>query len=95
MVGFRKLTTASQRQVKTIGIGELALQLQPANTTDPVHLSLDVSDIRGFVDELQHKGVRLVEPIKRLDFGDSALIADPSGNVIGLIDLSASKVPHD
>jgi hypothetical protein len=47
------------------------------------------------VDELQAKGVRVLEPVRTQEFGDSAPIEDPSGNVVAFIDLSTSKMPHD
>lgn len=47
-------------------------------------LSLLVSDIEKTLVELEAGGARLVEPIRRLDFGSVATVADPSGNLIGL-----------
>lgn len=82
-------------QFEALGGGRIALQPQPANATDPAHALLDVGDIRGFVGKLQAEGVKIVEPVRNQDYGDSALIADPSGNVIALVDLSTSKMPHD
>jgi predicted enzyme related to lactoylglutathione lyase len=77
------------------GGGRIALQLQPPNGNEPPHVSVDVSDIRSFVDELRARGVEIVQPVTKQDFGDSALIADPSGNIVSLVDLSTSKMPHD
>jgi predicted enzyme related to lactoylglutathione lyase len=77
------------------GGGRIALQLQPPNGNEPPHVSVEVSDIRSFVDELQARGVNVVQPVTKQDFGDSALIADPSGNIVSLVDLSTSKMPHD
>ena len=77
------------------GGGRIALQLQRTHRNEPPHVSMDVSDIRSFVGELRARGVKIVEPVTGWHFGDSALIADPSGNVISLVDLSTSKMPHD
>jgi len=77
------------------GGGRIALQLQGPNGNEPAHVSVDVSDIRSFVDELRARGVKIIEPVTKQDFGDTAPIADPSGNVVSLVDLSTSKMPHD
>lgn len=82
-------------QFEAPGGGRIALQLQPPGAAEPNHVSIDVGDLRDFVDRLKSRGVKVVEPVVKQDFGDSALIADPSGNVIALIDLSTSKMPHD
>jgi len=47
-------------------------------------LSLLVSDIEKTLVELEAGGARVVEPIRRQDFGAVATVADPSGNLIGL-----------
>ena len=73
------------------GGGRIALQLQRPNGNEPAHVSVDVSDIRSFVDELRARGVKIIEPVTKQAFGDSALIADPSGNVVSLVDLCTSK----
>jgi len=77
------------------GGGRIALQLQRPNGNERAHVSVDVSDIHSFVDELRTRGVKIIEPVARQGFGDSALIADPSGNLVSLVDLSTSKMPHD
>ena len=82
-------------QFEAPGGGRIALQPQQPNGNEPAHVSVDVSEIRSFVDELRTRGVRIIEPVTRQDFGDSALIADPSDNVVSLVDLSTSKMPHD
>lgn len=82
-------------QFEAPGGGRIALQPQPPHGDDPPHVSFDVSDIRTFVANLHAKGVRVIEPVTTQEFGDSALIEDPSGNVVALIDLSTSKKPHE
>jgi predicted enzyme related to lactoylglutathione lyase len=82
-------------QFEAPGGGRIALQAQSQEGNDTVRVSIDVSEIRGFVADLEAKGVTIIEQVRKQDYGDSALIADPSGNVIGLIDLSTSKMPHD
>jgi predicted enzyme related to lactoylglutathione lyase len=52
-----------------------------------VELSLLVSDIEKTLVELEAGGARVVEPIRRQDFGAVATVADPSGNRIGLYEL--------
>jgi predicted enzyme related to lactoylglutathione lyase len=81
-------------QFEAPGGCRIALQLQP-NGNDPPHVSIDVGDIRAFVGKLQAEGVKIIEPVTKQDSGDSAVIEDPSGNAISLIDLSTSKMPHD
>jgi predicted enzyme related to lactoylglutathione lyase len=49
-----------------------------------VEVSLLVSDIEKTLVELEAGGARLVQPIRRQDFGAVATVADPSGNLIGL-----------
>jgi predicted enzyme related to lactoylglutathione lyase len=49
-----------------------------------VEVSLMVSDIEKTLVELEAGGARVVEPIRRQDFGAVATVADPSGNLIGL-----------
>ena len=49
-----------------------------------VEVSLLVSDIEKTMVELEAGGARVVEPIRRQDFGAVATVTDPSGNLIGL-----------
>jgi predicted enzyme related to lactoylglutathione lyase len=77
------------------GGGRIALQLQGPNGDEPAHISMDVNDICSFIDQLRARGVKIGEPVTKQDFGDSALVADPSGNIVSLVDLSTSKMPHD
>ena len=77
------------------GGGRIALQLRRPNGNEPAQVSVDVSDIRSFVDGLRARGVKIIEPVTKQDFGDSALFADPSGNLVSLVDLSTSKMPQD
>ena len=49
-----------------------------------VEVSLMVSDIEKTLVELEAGGARVVQPIRRQDFGAVATVADPSGNLIGL-----------
>jgi len=79
------------RHFEAPGGGRIALQLQRPNGNKPAHVSVNVSDIRSFVDELLARGVKIIEPVTKQDFGDAALIADSSGNVVSLVDLSTSK----
>ncbi|MBV8135181.1 MAG: VOC family protein [Deltaproteobacteria bacterium] len=58
------------------GGGRIALHLQPPNGNEPAHVSVDVGDIGCFVDELRARGVKIIEPVTKQAFGDSALIAD-------------------
>ena|SRR5262245_47410499 len=47
-------------------------------------VSLLVGDIEKTLVELEAGGARVVERIRREDFGAVATVADPSGNLIGL-----------
>ena len=49
-----------------------------------VEVSLLVGDLEKTLAELEAGGARVVEPIRRQDFGAVATVADPSGNLIGL-----------
>ena len=68
-------------QFEAPGGGRMALQLQRTHGNQLARVSVDVSDIRSFVDELRTRGVKTMEPVTKQDFGDSAPIADPSDNV--------------
>ena len=48
------------------------------------HVSLQVRDIDATVAQMVAGGARVVEPVRREEFGALAAVADPSGNVIGL-----------
>ncbi len=63
--------------------GTIALH-QRDRTHPGVEVSLMVSDIEKTLVELEAGGARVVEPIRRQDFGAVATVADPSGNLIGL-----------
>jgi len=65
--------------------GRIALHARhPGDPTDVTKVSLQVSDIDGTLRELERKGARVIEPVRREEFGAIAEVADPSGNVIGL-----------
>jgi predicted enzyme related to lactoylglutathione lyase len=49
-----------------------------------VEVSLLVGDLEKALAELEAGGARVVERIRREDFGATATVADPSGNLIGL-----------
>jgi predicted enzyme related to lactoylglutathione lyase len=63
--------------------GTIALQERTRHHPG-VEVSLLVSDIEKTLVELEAGGARMIEPIRRLDFGAVATVADPSGNLIGL-----------
>jgi predicted enzyme related to lactoylglutathione lyase len=63
--------------------GTIALQ-ERARNHPGVEVSLLVSDMEKTLVELEAGGARVVEPIRRQDFGAVATVADPSGNLIGL-----------
>ncbi len=63
--------------------GTLALHERASNHPG-VEVSLLVSDIEKTLVELEAGGARIVERIRRQDFGAVATVADPSGNLIGL-----------
>ena len=76
------------------GGGKIALQESP-NGREENRISIEVTDIRNYIAELKTKGAKVVEEVFREDFGEFALIEDPSGNPIFLIDPATSKYPHD
>jgi len=52
--------------------------------TDTTHVSIQVRDIDATLADLVGRGARVVEPVRREEFGALAALQDPSGNVIGL-----------
>src|SRR5271170_8266785 len=75
------------------GGGNIALQ--PTDTSATNHVSIEVTSITDFVADLKAKGARVVEDICQQEHGETAMIEDPSGNLIALIDTSTSKFAHD
>ena len=75
------------------GGGNIALQ--PTDTSATNHVSIEVTSITDFVADLKAKGARVVEDICQQEHGETAMLEDPSGNLIALIDTSTSKFPHD
>ena len=63
--------------------GTIALH-ERARNHPAVEVSLLVTDIEKTLAELEAGGARVIEPIRRQDFGAVATVADPSGNPIGL-----------
>jgi predicted enzyme related to lactoylglutathione lyase len=82
-------------QFEAPGGGRIALQFQQPDTDDPPLVCVGVGELRDFVRELEARGVKVISPVTAQDFGDSALIEDPSGNVIALIDLATSEMRPD
>jgi catechol 2,3-dioxygenase-like lactoylglutathione lyase family enzyme len=76
------------------GGGKIALQYAP-NGREANHVSIEVTDIGSYVAELKARGAKVVEEVRREDFGEFALIEDPSGNPIFLVDTATSQYPHD
>ncbi|MGH7779152.1 MAG: VOC family protein [Candidatus Binataceae bacterium] len=73
------------------GGGKIALQ----RGREASHIAIEVTDIKNYVAELRGKGAKVIEDVCRENFGEFALIEDPSGNAIFLIDTAASQYPHD
>jgi catechol 2,3-dioxygenase-like lactoylglutathione lyase family enzyme len=71
------------------------IALQPAYTSATNHVSIEVTRIRDFVADLKAKGARVIEDICQQEHGETAMLEDPSGNLIALIDTSTSKFAHD
>jgi catechol 2,3-dioxygenase-like lactoylglutathione lyase family enzyme len=71
------------------------IALQPAYTSATNHVSIEVTSIRDFVADLKAKGARVIEDICQQEHGETAMLEDPSGNLIALIDTSTSKFAHD
>jgi predicted enzyme related to lactoylglutathione lyase len=75
------------------GGGNIALQPRFDDATN--HVSIEVTGIESFVADLKAKGAKMIEDVCQQEHGETALIEDPSGNVIALIDTATSKFPHD
>jgi len=68
-----------------VGKAGTIIALQERSPKHPgVEMSLLVSDIEKTLVELEAGGAKVVEPIRRQDFGGVATVTDPSGNLIGL-----------
>jgi predicted enzyme related to lactoylglutathione lyase len=72
-----------------------SIALQPRADDPAAHVSLEVTGIKDFVDHLKAKGARVIEEICQQEHSETALLADPSGNIVALIDTATSKFPHD
>ena len=75
------------------GGGSIALQPRSADAAN--HISIEVMGIKDFVAELQSKGAKVIDDVCLREHGETALIEDPSGNLIALLDTATSKFPHD
>jgi catechol 2,3-dioxygenase-like lactoylglutathione lyase family enzyme len=75
------------------GGGNIALQ--PRSEEAANHVSIEVTGIRNFVAELKARGARVIEEVCQQEHGETALIEDPSGNMIALIDTATSRFRHD
>jgi len=69
--------------------------LQPASGDAAKHVPIEVTGIKEFVAELKARGGRVLEEVCQQEHGETALIEDPSGRLIALIDTATSKFPHD
>lgn len=75
------------------GGGNIAIQ--PRYDNSAAHVSIEVTDIKSFVSDLKAKGARVIEDVCQQEHGETALLEDPSGNLIALIDTATSKFPHN
>jgi predicted enzyme related to lactoylglutathione lyase len=74
------------------GGGNIALQ--PKFDGAATHVSIEVTGIKDFVADLKARGARVIEEVCQQEHGETALIEDPSGNLIALLDTATSKFPH-
>ena len=75
------------------GGGNIALQPRSEDAIN--HISIEVTDIKNFVADLKARGARVIDDVCQQEHGETALIEDPSGNLIALIDTATSCFPHD
>ncbi len=75
------------------GGGNIALQPRYEDATN--HVSIEVTGIGSFVADLKARGTKVIEDVCQQEHGETALVEDPSGNLIALIDTATSKFPHD
>jgi predicted enzyme related to lactoylglutathione lyase len=75
------------------GGGSIALQPRSADAAN--HVSIEVTGIKDFVAELRSKGAKVIDDVCQQEHGETALIEDPSGNLIALLDTATSKFLHD
>jgi len=75
------------------GGGNIALQPRSEDATN--HISIEVTGIKNFVTDLKAKGAKVIDDVRPQEHGETALIEDPSGNLIALIDTATSRFPHD
>jgi predicted enzyme related to lactoylglutathione lyase len=69
--------------------------LQPRSAHTANHVSIDVTGIKDFVAQLRYRGAKVIDDVCQQEHGETALIEDPSGNLIALLDTTTSKFPHD
>ena len=58
---------------------------------EPTHISFDVANLAPFVDRLRRAGVNILEPVTKAEYGDHAVVTDPSGNIVYLVDQAPLK----
>jgi catechol 2,3-dioxygenase-like lactoylglutathione lyase family enzyme len=75
------------------GGGNIALQPRCEDAAN--HVSIEVTGIKNFVADLKARGAKVIDDVCQREHGETALIEDPSGNLIALIDTATSRFPHD
>jgi predicted enzyme related to lactoylglutathione lyase len=95
VLGLTELVNIPNRwaMFRVPGGGNIALQPRHDNTAS--HVSIEVTDCKAFIADLKLKGARVIEDVCQQEHGETALLEDPSGNLIALIDTATSKFPHD
>ena len=72
-----------------------SIGLQPRSADAANHVSIEVTGIKDFVAKLRSEGAKVIDDVCQQEHGATALIEDPSGNLIALLDTATSKFPHD
>ncbi len=95
MLGLKEIVNFPNRWAMFGVPGGGNIALQPAYTSATNHVSIEVTGIGDFVADLKAKGARVIEDVCQQEHGETAMLEDPSGNLIALLDTSTSKFAHD
>ena len=71
------------------------IAIQPRSEDATNHVSIEVTGIRNFVADLKAKGAKVIDDVCQQEHGETALVEDPFGNLIALVDTATSRFPHD
>jgi catechol 2,3-dioxygenase-like lactoylglutathione lyase family enzyme len=83
VLGLNEVVNFADRWALFAVPGGGSIALQPRFTDAANHVSIEVAGIKDFVAELRSKGAKVIDDVCQQEHGETALIEDPSGNLIG------------